>query len=302
VWGAAVAQIFISYRRDDAGGYAGRLEDGLERVFGVGSAFRDVADLRPGDDYFQVLTQRIASAVAVLVVIGPRWLTAEREGQPRLERHDDVVRQEVRAALASGKPVIPVLVGGATMPEASMLPPSLAPLARFQAVSLSETGWEGDLTGLARVLAPLLAHPRAPGQRSRLAAALAVMLILGGVGGWWWWKQRPDPAGTWRAEVTYDWGDRYKEQFVFERFAGQWRGTASFLGYPRPITRLEVSGRTLHFETRSMTSMGGETREQTHRYAGELDDDQLRLVLTTEGDFVSHAPLRFTATRAKPGP
>lgn len=297
-----MAQIFISYRREDAGGYAGRLEDGLERVFGAGSAFRDVADLRPGEDYFQVLTQRIAGAVAVLVVIGPRWLTAERDGQPRLARQDDVVRQEVRAALASGKPVIPVLVGGATMPEASMLPPSLAALARFQAMSLSEAGWEGDLTRLAAVLAPLLAHPRAHGRCPRLVAAVLVLLMLGGAGGWWWWQSRPDPTGTWRAEVTYDWGDRHKEQFVFERFAGQWRGTASFLGYPRPMVKLNVSGRAVHFETRSMATMGSETREQTHRYAGEMEDDRMRLVLTTEGDFVSHAPLRFTATRAGPSP
>jgi hypothetical protein len=295
-----VAQVFISYRREDAGGHAGRLEDGLERAFGPGSAFRDVVDLRPGEDYLQVLTERVAGAVAVLVVIGPRWLTVERDGKPRLEREDDVVRQEVEVALASGKPVIPVLVGGASMPEALMLPPSLAGLARFQAMSLSEAGWEADLARLAGVLAPLLARPRLPGRRNWLLAALGVA-FLAGAAGWWWWQQRgPDPAGTWRAEVRYDWGDRHQEQFVFERFAGRWRGTASFLGYPRPILNLEVRGRALHFETRSMVTMGSETREQTHRYAGELEDDRLRLVLTTEGDFASHAPLRFTARRAEP--
>lgn len=297
-----MAQIFISYRREDAGGYAGRLEEGLERTFGAGSAFRDVVDLRPGEDYFQVLRQRIACAVAVLVVIGPRWVNIKRDGQRRLEQEDDVVRQEVRAALASGKPVIPVLVGGAAMPEQAMLPRALAGLARFQAVSLTETNWDADLARLAGVLAPLLAHPRPPGRRPRLAAVLALVLGTAAAGGWWWWRNLPDPAGTWLAEVTYDWGDHYEEKIVFERFAGQWRGTATFLGYPRPMTEVEVSGRDVNFATHSMVSMGGESREQTHRYAGELEADSMRLVLTTEGDFVSHAPLRFTARREAPEP
>lgn len=300
-----MAEVFISYRREDAGGYAGRLEDGLERAFGPGSAFRDVVDLRPGEDYLEVLTRRVAESVAVLVVIGPRWLNVERDGQRRLEREDDVVRQEVQVALASGKPVIPVLVGGAAMPEAIMLPPSLAGLARLQALSLSEASWNADLDRLAGVLAPLLAQPRLPGRRPWLAGGVAVALALAALGlaAWWWRSQSAaDPAGTWRAQVAYDWGDRYQEQFVFERFAGRWGGTASFLGYPRAIVKLEVRGSALHFETRSMVTMGSETREQTHRYAGEMDGDDLRLVLTTEGDFVSHPPLRFTARRAGGSP
>jgi hypothetical protein len=97
--------------------------------------------------------------------------------------------------------------------------------------------------------------------------------------------------------VTYDWGDRHQEQYLFERLAGRWRGTASYLGYPRPITKLELEGGALRFETRTQVSMGGETRELTHRYAGELEGDSLRLVLTTEGGFSTYRPVRFTARR-----
>lgn len=294
-----MAQIFISYRREDAGGYAGRLEEGLERVFGPGSVFRDVVDLRPGEDYFKVLSERIAGAVAVLVVIGPRWLAVERDGRPRLVQEDDVVRQEVKAALASGKPVIPVLVGGAAMPEAIMLPPALAGLARYQALSLSETGWESDVDRLAGVLAPLLALPRPPGRRRWLAAVAGLAGLGAAAGAWWWWRL-PDPAGNWHAEVHYSWGPRQREEFVFERFAGQWRGTASFLGYPRPIDKLEVSGRDIHFETHFEESMSNESRVVTLAYAGELEDDTLRLVLTREGGFGSYQPLSFTARRAEP--
>lgn len=295
-----MAQIFISYRREDAGGYAGRLEDGLERAFGAGKAFRDVADLRPGDDYFRVLSLRIAGALAVLVVIGPRWLNVQRDGRRRLDLEDDVVRQEVEAALASGKPVIPVLVGGAAMPEADALPPALAGLARFQAISLSEGGWDGDLNRLIGVLAPLLAQPRAPGRRPWLAVGAVALLAMVVGGGWWWWIHRPDPTGTWQADVTYDWGDRYAEKYVFERFAGQWRGTASYLGYPRPIARFELDGAAVRFETHTLVTLGSETRELTHRYAGELEGDALHIVLTTEGGFNTYRPVRFTARRNPP--
>lgn len=295
-----MAEIFISYRRADSGGYAGRLEEGLERIFGVGSAFRDVVDLRPGEDYLRVLTTRIAGAAAVLVVIGPRWLAAEQDGVCRLEREDDVVRQEIQVALASGKPVIPVLVGGAVMPEAMMLPAPLAGLARYQAVSLTEAGWEADLGRLTAVLAPLLARPRAPARRDWLVAGAAVVLVAVAAG-WWWWQQRLDPAGTWRAEVKYDWGDKHKEQFVFERFAGRWQGTASYLGYPRAMESIDVSGESVHFLTRTGVTMGDQSREEIHRYAGEMEGDQLRVVLTTEGGFGPHAPVRFTARREAPG-
>lgn len=294
-----MAEIFLSYRREDAGGYAGRLEDGLERTFGAGSAFRDVVDLRPGEDYFSVLTERIGGAVAVLVVIGPRWLSAERDGQRRLEREDDVVRQEVRIALASGKPVIPVLVAGATMPEAVMLPPAVAGLARFQAVSLSDAGWDSDLARLNAVLAPLLARPRVPGRRNWLLAGLAGGLAVAGAGAYWYFRTAPDPAGTWQGEVTYDWGDKHRESFVFERFAGEWRGTASYLGYPRAIRSLVVERGAIRFETRTGVIMGDETRELTHRYVGELEGDTLRMVLTSEGGFSANRPVRFVLQRAR---
>ena len=66
---------------------------------------------------------------AVLVVIGPGWLDTSVDGQRRLDRADDFVRREVEQALASGKPVVPVLVGGATMPAANALPVALRALA-----------------------------------------------------------------------------------------------------------------------------------------------------------------------------
>ncbi|MBL8447608.1 MAG: TIR domain-containing protein [Zoogloeaceae bacterium] len=297
-----MAEIFISYRREDAGGYAGRLEEGLERLFGTGSAFRDVVDLQPGEDYLQALNSRIAAAVAILVVIGPRWLTAERDGRRRLEGADDVVRQEIKAALASGKPVFPVLVGGAVMPEAMMLPQDLVDLARFQAVQLTDLGWESDLRRLGAVLAPLLSRRTRGGRRLWLGVAGAALLTAMAGGGAWWWRQRPDPSGTWVGEVVYDWGYRRQEEVVLEKFAGQWRGTASYLGVARPMSQLEVRAGALGFQTHSEVMMGGETRQLTHHYVAEFQGDRLDGVLTTEGGFSPYRPVRFTLNRRAPPP
>ena len=55
-------RVFISYRRDDAAGYAGRLEESLERRLGRGSVFRDVLDLAPGEDFVDAIRARLAGA------------------------------------------------------------------------------------------------------------------------------------------------------------------------------------------------------------------------------------------------
>ena len=102
-----MARIFLSYRRDDSAGFAGRLADALEAEFGVGSVFRDVDDIQPGEDFAQAIQFQLRESGAVLVMIGPFWLNGRR----RLDDPGDFVRQEIETALESKKPLIPLLVG-----------------------------------------------------------------------------------------------------------------------------------------------------------------------------------------------
>jgi hypothetical protein len=69
-----VRGIFISYRRDDSEGQAGRLYDDLLRVFGAKSIFMDVADIEPGMDFRKAIDKKVSSCGILLSVIGPRWL------------------------------------------------------------------------------------------------------------------------------------------------------------------------------------------------------------------------------------
>ena len=132
-------RVFISYRRDDAAGYAGRLEEALERRLGHGSVFRDVLDIAPGEDFVQAIRARLSGAQTVLVLIGPRWAGGDAAGARRIDDAQDFVRLEVAVALDSGAQVVPVLLPGATMPAEASLPAPLQPLARRNALSLSDT-------------------------------------------------------------------------------------------------------------------------------------------------------------------
>ena len=145
-------KVFLSYRRDDTGGRAGRLYDALARKYGQQRVFQDVSSATAGVDFTARIESTIAGSDAVLVVIGPNWLTSSNAGVRRIDESNDFVRREVSAALATDKPVVPVLVDGADLPRADELPPELAALVSRQAVTIRDTSWHQDVDGLIRQL------------------------------------------------------------------------------------------------------------------------------------------------------
>jgi len=60
-----------------------------------------------------------------------------RDGSRRLDDPPDFVRREVAAAFRGGGLVVPILAGGASMPDAVHFPHDLAPLASRNAVQLN---------------------------------------------------------------------------------------------------------------------------------------------------------------------
>jgi hypothetical protein len=148
-----MAGIFISYRREDARGFAGRLADNLGDHFGPSRVFRDVEDLQPGVDYVTQIELLIESCDILLVLIGRDWLTiADERGQPRLVDPMDEHRIEIVTAFKNGVRVIPVLLDGGRMPRVQDLPAELAPLARRQAYDISDGRWHDDVRRLVRLL------------------------------------------------------------------------------------------------------------------------------------------------------
>ena len=145
--------IFISYRREDTEGHAGRLFEDLRTAFGDDSVFMDVAGIEPGRDFRKVIDTKVASCSVLLCVIGRQWLgVKDAKGRSRLDDPADFVRLETGSALRRDISVVPVLVHGATMPTQDDLPPDLKELAFRNAVELTHARWDSDMQVLITAL------------------------------------------------------------------------------------------------------------------------------------------------------
>ena len=154
--------VFISYRRADTGGHAGRLFDRLSRWFDAGEVFFDVDTFDAGDVFPERIERAIRAAKVVLVVIGPGWL--EELNRRAAGKQPDYVRQEVAAAIhrqnaGEGVLVLPVLMGGARMPSREVLHSDLrgeiGRLSDFQAHTFqgNQADWDHQFVRLREALA-----------------------------------------------------------------------------------------------------------------------------------------------------
>ncbi|MCB1801676.1 MAG: TIR domain-containing protein [Gammaproteobacteria bacterium] len=199
-----MSAIFLSYRRDDAAGYAGRLFADLSERFGRESVFMDIENLEPGMDFVAGIDRAIEASGAVIALIGPNWVNAQDGQGRRLDDPNDFIRLEINSALTRGVRVIPVLVHDAPMPREQELPEPLRPMCRLQAFEISDKRWEFDVTRLGDVLEPLISDTErrvAPssahagkGGRTGVLAAIAAAVLLAVGGGLWWFTQVSAPG------------------------------------------------------------------------------------------------------------
>jgi beta-lactam-binding protein with PASTA domain len=196
--------IFVSYRREDAEGEAGRLFDDLVGRFGENSVFLDVAAIEIGRDFRKAIDDSVSTCGVLLAIIGKGWIDAKNEaGERRLDDPTDFVRLETASALKRDIPVIPVLVHGAKMPRAEQLPEDLKELAYRNGVELTHARWRSDLDLLVNALKPyadpkpvtpappvtpprkLEEEERSPGQwwnsRRLILASVVAVLVIGAI-------------------------------------------------------------------------------------------------------------------------
>ena len=147
-------KIFVSYRRDDSAGYAGRLYDYLSAHFGANSIFMDIDAIEPGEDFRKIISKAVETCDVVLVMLGKQWINiTDAQGRRRLDNPKDWVRMEVSAALSDRRiRVIPVLVRDATMPSDKELPEGLKELVWRNAIELSDSRFQHDVNKLIRVI------------------------------------------------------------------------------------------------------------------------------------------------------
>lgn len=171
--------IFVSYRREDSSGYAGRLFDSLHPHLGRDRIYMDVVTNEPGIDFVKTIEAALKACRVLIVLIGKKWVNlTDASGRRRLDNPDDFVRLEVAAAIKRGARIIPVLVEGATMPNTSELPPELKRLTRFQALEISDSRWDHDLGRLVEILKKIGKRPRALPMMAGFALT-TIVLVLG---------------------------------------------------------------------------------------------------------------------------
>lgn len=174
-------KIFISYRRDDTAGHAGRLSDSLSDYFGHDRIYMDVKDIEYAQDYKDAIEESLSVTGALLVVIGDQWCSVSDEnGNRRLDDPSDDVSREIQIALESSLTVLPVLIGDAIMPKPDELPERIKGLSRRNAIAISDERWHLDVDRLAKVLSIDV-----PGSAQRkldsLRSAASLILIFASV-------------------------------------------------------------------------------------------------------------------------
>jgi tetratricopeptide (TPR) repeat protein len=144
-----VAKVFISYRRDDSAGHAGRIHDKLAAEFGRDLLFMDVDAIPLGSDFVKVLKEEVTKCDALLAIIGPNWLQVQDDrGRRRLDDPNDFVRVEIAAALQRDISVVAILLEGTEVPKVEVLPDNLKELAHRNGLGVRHASFHADIDRL----------------------------------------------------------------------------------------------------------------------------------------------------------
>jgi hypothetical protein len=235
----------------------------------------DVQDIAPGQDFTEAIDKTISGCPAVVVVIGPRWVADLKQRG----NNEDFVRQEVSTALRRRAAVIPVLVGGATMPSASELPESLAALSRRQAVEIRDARFDDDVKLLVgalqkvRGVAPVTSGLR---RKTWLWIALAAMLVVViGAGAFWWMGRRgPDVSGIWIADMQKPGRRPFRVRLELMSAEGELTGSVHYPTGDGTIQNGKLVESRLTFFTTHTPQFGSEP--VTIRWNGTIDGNLIR--------------------------
>jgi hypothetical protein len=115
--------------------------------------FFDVNTIAGGENFEKKIELAIEKSDAVLIFIGDKWVKpAPETGQVRLLEAVDYVRAEVRAALARPILVLPILVGGASMPKPDQLPEDIRPVVKLNTLPLRHDSFDDDTENILALI------------------------------------------------------------------------------------------------------------------------------------------------------
>jgi uncharacterized protein YdaT len=164
-----VANITISYRREDSGVIAGRIFDRLAAHYGEASVFRDIDNVPPGIDYRKYIDGALDRADILLAIVGPQWSGKTTDGRTRITEPTDLVRLEVETALRN-----------ATMPGVNELPDALKDFTYRNAVKVDAfEDFDDHVKRLIRSLDRLLeSQTKLPAEEAKVARRSAIYAVV----------------------------------------------------------------------------------------------------------------------------
>ena len=147
--------------------------------YGRESVFRDIDSVPFGSDFRKAIDEALKDADIFIAVVGPNWRGVDKAGKARINDESDLVRIEVETALKRKIPVVPVLVGGATMPQPTELPDSLRDFSFRNAAGIdSGRNFDADVKRLIRSMDYVIQDtPARPVTRKASSAAAQRQIV-----------------------------------------------------------------------------------------------------------------------------
>lgn len=148
-----MSRIFVVYRQADSGPIARQIVDRLVAIYGPTSVVTNLQDAPPEVNLPQETYRMATTSALVLAIIGPSWVN-----DPRLHRPDDMVRYALETALMNPHTqLIPVLVGGAMLPNPQLLPPGMQTLGARGVIGVrTDAFFEQDMQALMAAVRQVL--------------------------------------------------------------------------------------------------------------------------------------------------
>jgi hypothetical protein len=143
----------------------------------------------------------------------------------------------------------------------------------------------------------------------RLVWKLPLIVVLVSFAVWWEWRKDSERnpnsdastaagaafAGSWSGEVIYSWGEKFKEEFFFQREDGKLFGNASFLAAKRGIEEGKVEGENISFFVRFQEVSEGTTIEHKNTYWGKSAGEKIQMRLQ---DDRGNPPVEFVLNKS----
>ena len=129
-------RLFINYRRADDKVFVELLRTHFMHRYGRDNVFMDFDSIPAFSRFEDFIKSKIAEADVVVVIIGSRWLEHLQERERLGEK--DYVRIEIQEALRLKKPLAPIAIQGAIVPDPRLVPADLRTLFDLNIASISE--------------------------------------------------------------------------------------------------------------------------------------------------------------------